>query len=65
MQVDECEKSSGSGFLVDKSGIILTNAHVVDSALQNSKQNSKAPKALRVMLEDGRAFAGRVLSLDR
>lgn len=43
----------GSGFIIDKSGLILTNAHVVD----------KADK-VTVRLKDGRSFEGKVQGAD-
>jgi S1-C subfamily serine protease len=43
----------GSGFILDKSGLILTNAHVVD----------KADK-VTVRLKDGRTFEGKVKGID-
>ncbi|MTJ13875.1 trypsin-like serine protease [Anabaena sp. UHCC 0187] len=43
----------GSGFILDKSGVILTNAHVVD----------KADK-VTVRLKDGRTFKGKVQGID-
>ena len=43
----------GSGFIIDKSGVILTNAHVVD----------KADK-VTVRLKDGRTFEGKVKGID-
>ncbi|MBE9218664.1 HhoA/HhoB/HtrA family serine endopeptidase [Dolichospermum flos-aquae] len=43
----------GSGFIIDKSGVILTNAHVVD----------KADK-VTVRLKDGRNFEGKVRGID-
>ncbi len=43
----------GSGFIIDKTGIILTNAHVVD----------KADK-VTVRLKDGRALEGKVQGVD-
>ena len=43
----------GSGFIIDKSGVILTNAHVVD----------KADK-VTVRLKDGRTFKGKVQGID-
>lgn len=43
----------GSGFIIDKSGLILTNAHVVD----------KADK-VTVRLKDGREFEGKVQGAD-
>ena len=46
-------RGQGSGFITDKSGIILTNAHVV----------SKADK-VTVTLKDGREFEGKVTGTD-
>lgn len=43
----------GSGFIVDKSGYILTNAHVVQNAAR-----------ITVKLDSGEEFAARVLGLD-
>jgi S1-C subfamily serine protease len=43
----------GSGFIIDKSGLVLTNAHVVD----------KADK-VTVRLKDGRKFEGEVQGAD-
>ncbi|QSJ17937.1 trypsin-like peptidase domain-containing protein [Nostoc sp. UHCC 0702] len=43
----------GSGFIIDKSGLILTNAHVVD----------KTDK-VTVRLKDGRSFEGKVQGID-
>ncbi|MEH2070254.1 MAG: HhoA/HhoB/HtrA family serine endopeptidase [Nostoc sp.] len=43
----------GSGFILDKSGLVLTNAHVVD----------KADK-VTVRLKDGRSFEGKVQGID-
>jgi serine protease Do len=44
---------SGSGFIVDPSGIVITNNHVVSDAV-----------GIRVMLEDGRHFEAEVLGRD-
>ena len=49
----ELLRGQGSGFIIDKGGIILTNAHVVD----------KADK-VTVTLKDGRTFEGKVLGAD-
>ena len=46
-------RGQGSGFIIDSSGIILTNAHVVD----------KADK-VTVLLKDGRTFEGKVQGAD-
>ena len=46
-------RGQGSGFIIDSSGIILTNAHVVD----------KADK-VTVLLKDGRSFEGKVQGAD-
>ena len=43
----------GSGFIIDKSGIILTNAHVVSNA-----------DKVTVTLKDGRTFNGKVKGTD-
>ena len=50
----EPRRSTGSGFVVDESGLIVTNAHVVEGAA-----------AIQVKLTDGRRFAGRVVGFDR
>ncbi|MGB5633550.1 MAG: trypsin-like peptidase domain-containing protein [Waterburya sp.] len=47
-------RGSGSGFIIDGSGHIITNAHVVENADE-----------VNVTLRDGRSFAGRVLGSDR
>ncbi|TAF10448.1 MAG: serine protease, partial [Nostocales cyanobacterium] len=43
----------GSGFILDKSGVILTNAHVVDQA-----------DKVTVRLKDGRTYEGKVKGID-
>jgi S1-C subfamily serine protease len=43
----------GSGFLYDPSGLILTNAHVVDAA-----------QSITIALVDGRHFSGKVVGSD-
>ncbi|WP_407275126.1 Do family serine endopeptidase [Halothiobacillus sp. DCM-1] len=49
----EPENNSGSGFIIDASGDILTNAHVIDGA-----------KQVFVRLADGREFKAQVLGRD-
>lgn len=49
----ELQRGQGSGFIVDREGIILTNAHVV----------SRADK-VTVTLKDGRTFQGEVAGID-
>jgi S1-C subfamily serine protease len=46
-------RGQGSGFIIDRSGIILTNAHVVDRA-----------DKVTVILKDGRSFKGKVRGVD-
>jgi S1-C subfamily serine protease len=47
------QRGQGSGFIVDASGIILTNAHVV-----------KGADTVTVTLKDGRTFTGEVRGMD-
>ncbi|NET30542.1 MAG: PDZ domain-containing protein [Cyanothece sp. SIO1E1] len=47
------QRGQGSGFIVDRSGIILTNAHVVSDA-----------DTVTVTLKDGRTFEGEVRGID-
>lgn len=49
----EPENNSGTGFIIDASGDILTNAHVIDGASQ-----------VYVRLADGREFKARVVGRD-
>ena len=49
----EPRRSSGSGFIIDPSGLIVTNAHVVEEA-----------DWLQVRLADGRRFTGKVVGQD-
>mmetsp|Transcript_12974 Transcript_12974/g.30779 ORF Transcript_12974/g.30779 Transcript_12974/m.30779 type:complete len:516 (+) Transcript_12974:219-1766(+) len=53
-------KSSGSGFIIDSSGVILTNAHVVLDA-----SGRQPAKSITITLQDGRIFEGEVRSFDR
>ncbi len=46
-------RGQGSGFIIDSSGVILTNAHVVSGA-----------DTVTVTLKDGRQFAGEVRGID-
>ena len=45
--------SAGSGFIVTEDGMVLTNAHVVENAVNVS-----------VKLKDGREFSGTVIDID-
>lgn len=49
---------SGSGVIIDSSGDILTNAHVVGSVNQ-------ADRTIKVTLPDGRGFPGKVIGSDQ
>ncbi len=49
----EPRRSTGSGFVIDPSGLIVTNAHVVESAGQ-----------IQVRLADGRRFPAAVIGRD-
>jgi Do/DeqQ family serine protease len=50
----QVQKGSGSGFILNVDGRILTNAHVVEGA-----------DSVTVILKDGRKFKGKVLGSDR
>ena len=50
---EERQIGQGSGFIIDGSGVIVTNAHVVDRA-----------DSVRVTLKDGRTFSGEVRGAD-
>ncbi|HEY9910211.1 MAG TPA: HhoA/HhoB/HtrA family serine endopeptidase [Thermosynechococcaceae cyanobacterium] len=50
---EERLRGQGSGFIVDRAGVILTNAHVIDGA-----------DKVTVTLKDGRIFEGKVRGID-
>lgn len=52
-QRSRVERGTGSGFIINNNGSIITNAHVVDGA-----------DVVRVILKDGRSFQGKVLGKD-
>jgi serine protease Do len=49
----EPRRSTGSGFIIDASGLIVTNAHVIEGAA-----------AIQVRLADGKRFQGKVVGRD-
>ena len=49
----EPRRSTGSGFVIDASGLIVTNAHVIEGA-----------GAIQVRLADGKRFQGKVVGRD-
>src|SRR3989449_2400046 len=50
---DEPRRATGSGFVIDGSGLIVTNAHVVESA-----------EKVQVRLSDGRRYTGSLVGRD-
>src|SRR5213078_2612101 len=50
---DEPRRATGSGFVIDSSGLIVTNAHVVESA-----------EKVQVRLSDGRRYTGSLVGRD-
>ena len=50
---EEMMRGQGSGFLIDQSGVLLTNSHVVNGA-----------DKVTVTLKDGRKFIGKVRGVD-
>jgi putative serine protease PepD len=55
----ESQSGTGTGFIVDPNGIIVTNAHVANA------QTSAAAGQLLVTLSDGDSVRGRVIGEDR
>jgi Do/DeqQ family serine protease len=51
---ERVERGTGSGFILNSNGQIVTNAHVVEGA-----------DTVNVILKDGRTFKGKVLGSDR
>lgn len=49
--------ATGSGFIIDSSGYILTNNHVISEAAQSGG-------SIQVLLNDGRSFSGKVIGRD-
>uniref|UniRef100_A0A7S0BTD6 PDZ domain-containing protein n=1 Tax=Rhodosorus marinus TaxID=101924 RepID=A0A7S0BTD6_9RHOD len=49
-------QSSGTGFIIDEQGYLLTNAHVV--------QNARSGQNIQITLQDGRNFTGSVTNFD-
>jgi serine protease Do len=50
---EQIRQGAGSGFIIDPKGLVLTNNHVVESAV-----------AIRVRLDDGRDFDAKVVGRD-
>jgi putative serine protease PepD len=59
--VVEAETGSGSGVILDSTGVIVTNNHVVEQSM--GPVRGEDPK-VRVRLSDGRAFDARILGRD-
>ena len=49
----ELRRATGSGFIIDPDGVIVTNAHVIEKA-----------ESIQVRLSDGRRFTAKVLGTD-
>lgn len=52
--------SSGSGFIVKESGVIVTNAHVVSSSATTAGRQQ-----LRVQLHDGKTYEASITDIDK
>ena len=50
---EELRRATGSGFVIDPDGVIVTNAHVIEKA-----------ESIQVRLSDGRRFTARLLGKD-
>lgn len=60
-RVVEAETGSGSGVILDTTGVIVTNNHVVEQSMRSA--GGEEPK-VRVRLSDGRTFDARILGRD-
>ena len=55
--------AQGSGFVVDRDGVILTNAHVITNAAE-ARTNVQGARAVYVEFQDGERISGRVVGWD-
>jgi S1-C subfamily serine protease len=55
--------AQGSGFVVDRGGVILTNAHVITNAAE-ARTNVQGARAVYVEFSDGERIGGRVVGWD-
>jgi S1-C subfamily serine protease len=55
--------AQGSGFVVDRDGVILTNAHVITNAAE-ARTNVQGARAVYVEFADGERVGGRVVGWD-
>jgi S1-C subfamily serine protease len=55
--------AQGSGFVVDRDGVILTNAHVITNAAE-ARTNVQGARAVYVEFQDGERIRGRVVGWD-
>ena len=55
--------AQGSGFVVDRGGVILTNAHVITNAAE-TRTNVQGARAVYVEFADGERISGRVVGWD-
>ena len=58
------ERASGSGVVVDASGYIVTNAHVVRGARQVRVELPGAADGRSILEQRGRTIAGRIVGID-
>jgi S1-C subfamily serine protease len=57
-------ESQGSGFVVARSGLILTDAHVITTAGQGAVGNARAARAVYVQFADGDRVPARIVGYD-
>ncbi len=55
--------AQGSGFVVDRDGVILTNAHVITNAAE-ARTNVQGAQAVYIEFADGERIGGRVVGWD-
>ncbi|KAK9806024.1 hypothetical protein WJX73_006407 [Symbiochloris irregularis] len=60
--------TSGSGFIMQSDGLVVTNAHVIADALDDrapATEPTRNSRPVIVSLPDGRSFEGAIAALDR
>jgi S1-C subfamily serine protease len=60
----DARAGQGSGFVVSKDGVVLTNAHVITTAGENQQGNASAAKEVYVEFQDGQRLPAKIVGYD-